>query len=88
MYYQSCRFCLICTNTYVTLDFHTIHLDPSTSFFFFIVREVVFVAFCGNNASLYCGVGVFFPSGSRHNLCQSITQIAIAVELSLNCEQV
>jgi len=25
MYYQNCRFCLICTNTsYVTLDFHTI----------------------------------------------------------------
>ena len=44
MYHQTCRLCVICTNTsYVTLDFHAIHswcLDFSSSvnFFYFFKR--------------------------------------------------
>jgi len=67
MYYQSCRFCLICTNTsYFTPGFFFILFtsDAWTPFLFFlIVREVASVAFSGNNASLHFGVGVLFHSG-------------------------
>jgi|SRR5712672_362146 len=82
MYYQTCRFCLICTNTsYVTLDFHTIHPDPSTSFFFFIVCEVVLSLFVVIMRVL-TGVDVFFPSRWLY-FVSSIKMVSIAVELSL-----
>jgi len=53
MYYQTCRLCVICTNTsYVTLDFHAIHnwcLDFPFLSVTFLFR-VVFVTSAGNNA--------------------------------------
>jgi len=73
MYYQSCRFCLICTNTsYVTLDFFILFTSMSGPLFsFLIVRKVALVAFSGNNASVHFGVGVLFHSGL--NLCYQLT---------------
>lgn len=87
MYYQSCRFCLICTNTsYVTPGFfHTIHFRRLDAFFFYflIVREVASVAFSGDNASLHFGLGVLFHSGL--NLCY---QLRWWTQQSLYCVRV
>jgi hypothetical protein len=63
MYYQSCRLCLICTNTFLRYPGFSYYSAWTCLFFFIVLLWVVLVAFSGNNASLHFGIGVLSHCG-------------------------